>query len=143
MLRIAVCDDDPIYINSTLKPLFSEALKAAELPAEIHFFVDGVSLLGEFRAHNGYDIVFLDIDMPDVNGIALAEELRKLDARFYLAFLTAYPDEAINTIPYSVKAFIPKNYSRGNILSTLAKLFKDYSAAWEEHTVFEIIKDGE
>lgn len=143
MLRIAVCDDDIVYLNSVLKPLLSEALSAAELRAEIRFFTDGTALIDEFRAHNGYDTVILDIDMPAIDGKALAEALRQLDGKFSLAFLTAYSGEAINTIPFSVKAFIPKSYSKAKILSALSKLFADSAAEQKKFTVFEIVKNGE
>lgn len=76
MLRVAVCDDDLTYINSVLKPLISKALRAAELQAETHFFIQGNVLLNEFKNHNGYDIVILDIDIPDINGKDIAKYIR-------------------------------------------------------------------
>lgn len=142
MIRIALCDDDTIYINSTLKPLAARALKLAGLQAELCFFGEGNALLKEFRERRGFDIVLLDIDMPEPDGKALAEQLRELDRDFTLAFITAFPDEAINTIPYSIKAFIPKDFSGEKMLEALVRLFKDYSARNPEYLVFEIRKDG-
>lgn len=142
MLRIAVCDDDLTYIKSVLRPLISEALRTAELQAETHFFVEGVALLEEFKKHNGYDIVILDIDIPDINGKEIAKNIRQTDNGCCIAFLTAYSDEVLNTIPYAIKAFIPKNYSGEKVLSELIKLFKNYSPD-NRSTVFEITKNGE
>lgn len=141
MIRIALCDDDLIYINSVLKPLVSQALKNAEMQAQVRFFTDGNELVREFQEHRDFDIVILDIDMPKTNGKAVAEQLRELNGEFTLAFITALSNEAISTIPYSIKAFIPKDFSGEKMLEGLVKLFKDYSAQNPKYRVFEIIKD--
>lgn len=143
MIKIALCDDDLIFINSTLKPLASMAIKRAEIQAEVCFFNDGSALIREFQEHRDFDIVILDIDMPEWNGKALAEQLRELNSEFALAFITAFSDEAINTIPYSVKAFVPKDISGDKMLEALVKLFKDCSSQNPNFRIFEIIKDKE
>lgn len=142
MFRVAVCDDDLTYINSVLKPMIANALRAAEFQAETYFFVDGNELLSEFKAHNGYDIVILDIDMPNINGKEIAKHIRQTDADCCIAFLTAYTDEALNTIPYSIKAFIPKDYTGERIFSELTKLFKDCLSQNRRRRNFEIVKNG-
>lgn len=141
MIRIALCDDDLIYIDSVLKPLVAQALKKAEIQAEVCFFNDGNELVREFQEHRDFDIVILDIDMPKMNGKAIAEQLRKMNSEFTLAFITAFSNEAISTIPYSIKAFIPKDVSDERMLESLVKLFRDYSAHNTRYRVFEIIKD--
>lgn len=143
MIRIALCDDDLVYINTTLKSLVSQALKAAEVQAEVCFFDDGNALISEFKEHRDFDVVILDIDMPKLNGKEIAERLREFNDDFTLAFITAFSGEAINTIPFSVKAFIPKDISGDKILVSLIKLFKDCSAKNSNYRLFEIIKDRE
>ncbi len=143
MLKIALCDDDMIYINTTLKPLVSMAIKCAEIQAEVCFFDNGNALIREFQDHRDFDIVVLDIDMPELNGKALAEQLRELNSKFTLAFITSFSNEAINTIPFTVKAFIPKDVSGDKMLEALVKLFKDCSFQNPVFRVFEIIKDKE
>lgn len=143
MLRIAVCDDDLTYLNLVLKDLVVKALKNAEVAARVNFFTDGNALLKEFEDHNGYDIVILDIDMPKLDGKTLAERLRALDKNFCLAFLTAYANEALNTIPFSVKAFILKDYSGEKLLRSLTKLLRDHAAEKPVYAVYDISKsDG-
>lgn len=142
MIAIAVCDDDLTYIDLVLKGLISRAVKEAGICARVDFFTDGAALLREFRGHRGYDIVILDIDMPGLNGKELAKQLRELDGEFWLAFLTAYSNEALNTIPYSVKAFIPKQYESEKILEPLIKLFADYAEENPRRRIFEITRDG-
>ena len=140
MIRIVVCDDDLTYLNLVLKDLFTEALKRAGVAAKVIFFTDGNKLLEEFRNYKGYDIVILDIDMPKLDGKVLAKRLRELDQRFCLAFLTAYANEALNTIPFSVKAFIPKDYSGEKLVDSLAELLCNYTAENPIYAIYEISK---
>jgi DNA-binding response OmpR family regulator len=44
--------------------------------------------LEKFKAHS-YDLVVLDIKMPDLNGFALYREIKKLDKKVKVCFLTA------------------------------------------------------
>lgn len=141
MIKIALCDDDLVYIDSVLKPLVAQALKNAEIQAEVCFFNGGTELIREFQEHHDFDIVVLDIDMPKLNGKAIAEQLRMMNKEFTLAFLTALSDEAISTIPYSIKAFIPKDFSGKRMLDALEKLFKDCSVQKPRYQIFEIIKN--
>lgn len=141
MLKIALCDDDLIYIDSVLKPLTAQALKNAEIQAEVCFFDDGSRLIREFREHRDFDLVILDIDMPKTNGKAVAEQLRMMNGEFTLAFITALADEAISTIPYSIKAFIPKDVSGKGMLEALERLFRDCSAKKPGYQVFETISE--
>lgn len=142
MIKIALCDDDLIYIDSVLRPLVSKALKNAEIQAEVCFFDDGNKLIQEFKEHRDFDIVILDIDMPKANGKAIAEQLRMMNGDFTLAFITALSDEAINTIPYSIKAFIPKDVSGNRMQDALEKLFRECSMQKPRYQVFEIIRDN-
>ncbi len=76
MIKIAICDDDEIFISKTLKHAVSVAVKSAEITPKIRFFIDGTSLLDRFQNGEYYDIVILDIDMPKINGKELAAKLR-------------------------------------------------------------------
>lgn len=48
MIRIAVCDDDSLFISDTLKPLMLKAIRNAEIQANVTYFCDGNELLREF-----------------------------------------------------------------------------------------------
>jgi DNA-binding response OmpR family regulator len=51
-------------------------------------YEDPFLALERFRAHL-YNLVILDIKMPEVNGFALYEEIRRLDKKVKVCFLTA------------------------------------------------------
>ena len=143
MISIAVCDDDKLYIENTLKPLLVQAQKTAGLMTEIKFFTNGNRLLEEYKNHKSYDIVILDIDMPSINGKELAAKLRGLDSNLYIAFLSAYKEEVYEVIPLDIKAFIPKDYDKNKCLNELVRLLKRYKEEKPKQQLFNVIENGE
>lgn len=143
MIHLAVCDDDKLYIENTLKPLLSQVQKIAGVMTEIRFFTDGNRLLEEYQNHKSYDIVILDIDMPSINGKELAAKLRGLDSDLYIAFLSAYKEEVYEVIPLDIKAFIPKDYDKNKCLNELVKLLMKYMEEAPEQRLFGVLESGE
>ncbi len=61
--------------------------------AEVHTASGGREALDLFRRH-GADVLITDIQMPDMNGLALARTVRALDPSVSLVFISAYSDVA-------------------------------------------------
>lgn len=141
MIRIAVCDDDQVFISEIMKPLLSKALNETKLKSEIIYFSNGKALIKDFYKKS-FDIVILDIDMPIINGKELAKELRKIDSKFHLAFMSAYKEEAYQVIPYQVDAFIPKEYDLYKCLDCLIIFFQKFISSSRKAILFNIIADG-
>lgn len=142
MLKIAVCDDDKLYIENTLKPLLSRAQRISGVMTEIEFFTDGNVLLDEYKNHKNYDIVVLDIDMPSINGKELAQRLRALDRNLFIAFLSAYKEEVYDVIPLNICAFIPKEYDKEKCLNELIKLLRKYEEEKPAQKLFGVLESG-
>lgn len=142
MISIAVCDDDKIFIEKTLKPLLAQAQKIARVVIEIKFFTDGNHLLEEYKNRIRYDIVILDIDMPAINGKELAARLREFDSDLYIAFLSSYKEEVYDVIALDISAFIPKEYDKDKCLNELVKLLKKYMEEKPEQKLFGVLESG-
>lgn len=99
MLRIAFCDDYPMFLTRAVELLQGWPNRPDDLIYDC--FSDGDSLL---RAHEAtpYQILFLDVVMPFLNGIEAARELRELDKTAKIVFMTSSPEFAVDS--YSVKA---------------------------------------
>lgn len=100
MLRIAICDDDDKCVADTKHKLESWSA-ATSAPIEIHCFDNGDALIGKSNMLK-FDIVFLDIIMPLLNGIDTAKEMRDKDKTVKIIFLTSSPEFALQS--YTVKA---------------------------------------
>ena len=107
-MRVAVIDDENIF-RMQLKMMVEKLSSKKEIPLEVEEFSNGpdfISALSEKR----YDIVFMDIYMPDMDGIETAKKLRELTERTFLIFMTAseghYPDAfSLHAFDYVTKPF--------------------------------------
>ena len=93
MLHIAICEDDKIFINR-LKDIVESYFTTNDYEVDIHLFFDGEDLVEEIEIEESkYDVIFLDIDMPILDGINAARMLREMDKDFILVFLTSLDEE--------------------------------------------------
>lgn len=100
MLRFAICDDDEKCAADT--ELMIENWSAdTSTQTQVQSFNNGDELIREIE-NAKYDIIFLDIYMPLLNGMEAAKEIREKDKTVKIIFLTTSPEFALQS--YSVKA---------------------------------------
>lgn len=106
-ISIAVVDDEEAFAQS-LKARITAFLTQQQIPAEVAVFTSGHAMLDSCIAVQ-YDLVFLDIDMPDVTGLDIARKLRMKDTPAELIFITNYDNLVYDTIRYAPFRFIRKS----------------------------------
>ena len=99
MLRIAICDDDQAFLSLTVSVIGQWKNKPLDLILETFDNEDSLVL-----SHNEtpFDIVFLDMLMPQINGLETARKIRELDKTVKIVFLTSSAEYAVDS--YTVKA---------------------------------------
>lgn len=86
-MNIAIVDDEQAC-RKKLKSLLEKWGEQNAIPVDTESYKNGDTLLNaDFMQ---YDLVFLDIDMPSINGMELAKLLRKKGYTKYIIFLTAH-----------------------------------------------------
>lgn len=102
MLRIGICDD--VYdARLVLKGQLERALETGGWEGEFREFSSGEGLLGWLENHAGeLDVVFLDMEMGELDGMETARRLRAADSDLQLVFVTGYADRVFDG--YSVGA---------------------------------------
>lgn len=103
MLKIAICDDEAYYLNQIEKYTRENLTKVGADKVEITTFSSGKELLENEEYLVQCQIIFLDINMQDSNGVEVAYEIKEKYPDIYLIFITAYMDYAI--MGYHVEAF--------------------------------------
>lgn len=114
-MRIAVCDDNR-EILLILKPMLNTLFGQYMTDFEIICFISGKALL---EAHNrkNFDVVFLDIDMPDVTGFDVAKAIRDEFSKCYIVFITSHSELVYDSFDFQPFDFIRKNSSDSMIKS--------------------------
>ena len=120
MIKIAICDDDfntQLNIKSIVENIFARENK-------IHKIVEyssGEELLGDMPEAK-YDIVLLDIDMPTMDGIEVADKVTDIWKDVNIVFVTNRKDlvfEALNCNPFR---FVRKEYLEEGIDEAITAL---------------------
>lgn len=88
MIEIAICDDSKNTVKQLTEIVNSYAKKNC-VEIRVDVFYDGVDLVSK---DNKYDLYMLDIDMPVLDGIETAKEIRKKDKDCKTIFITNYSD---------------------------------------------------
>lgn len=144
MLSIVVCDDDVNFINYVLKPAFDELLEHNSARFTVQYFSNPLQVLEIFKAGSIPDILFLDIEMPDMNGKILAGKLRAIDRSFSLVFISSYEKEVFDSFKYQTTDFIPKNLIEEPYSSRLLQIIQRRSSTQLPAEPIEIIdKSGQ
>lgn len=117
MLNLVICDDERTLRNDLRKVLETE-LELCGQTFKIAEFDCGESLV---RALNDsvFDIIFLDIEMKDLDGVATAREIRKRTFAPEIIFVTSYPDFVFQGYEVQALNYILKPYQKEKIISVL------------------------
>lgn len=101
MFRIALVDDSPQDLDH-----MEQLLRCYEEKRKVSFLVSrfqsGHAFFNSCRSRTVYDIVFLDMSMPQMNGVECARQLRAFDTSVVIVFVTNLPQFAVEG--YSVDA---------------------------------------
>ncbi len=99
MLNIAICDDDK-KIRKEVTQICSRYLNQRNYKFDISIFTDGKDLT---KSIIDYSIIFLDIEMPKVDGITAAKMIREHYKNTKIIFITNHTDYVMQS--FSVRAF--------------------------------------
>ena len=88
MLEIAICDDEEYFLEQE-KELISRYMNRFGYQFRIDTFVSGVEFMAVGDRISKYDIVFLDINMREMNGLETARKIRQYTKEAYIVFVTA------------------------------------------------------
>ncbi|MEK3875835.1 response regulator [Paenibacillus sp. FSL M7-0420] len=78
------------------------------------------------------DVIFLDIDMPEMNGVQAAEAMQRLCPQASIVFVTAHNSYAIEAFELYALDYVLKPVQRGRLLKTIERLEERVSQAQED-----------
>jgi two-component system, LytTR family, response regulator len=90
-------------------------------------FEDGLDAL-KFLQVEEVDVIFLDINIPSIDGVLLAQNISRFSVKPYIVFITAYKEHAADAFEIEAFDYILKPYSESRIKAMLNKLEAAFAA---------------
>ncbi len=135
MIRIAIVDDEKIILNQVSR-LIKESI-------DEEIFLDGYESSRDFARKiekSIYDIIFLDIDMPEINGFELAETLTLVKPNITIVFISHLEHLVFRSFRFKPFGFVRKSYLEKDIDYVIDEYKKEQSKRREIYffkTVYE------
>ena len=85
--KIAVCDDEA-YFQDRIKELLQKYFKENRRSLSIELFDSGSCFFSDPDNFKAYDVVFLDIEMREMNGMETAYAIREQNENVDIVFIT-------------------------------------------------------
>lgn len=115
LLKCAVIDDEQYAIDALVN--YIDKMPNLVLHES---FIDSIDALNAIKAEDQLDFIFLDIEMPNINGLALAKTLR--DKTRYLIFTTGHDGHAITAFDLKADHYLLKPISFSKFALTIAEI---------------------
>lgn len=103
-MRIAICDDEPQCRQQAVQAIH-ECTRSLDILTDV--FESGSLFLQSFQKIP-YDLVFLDIEMPEIDGISLARKLREWSRDVPIVFLTSHIEYALEGYEVNALRYLTK-----------------------------------
>lgn len=124
MIRIAICDDEVQELERAHNILAKYMREQSKYEITLHFFSAPLEMLYNVEKQGGYDIYLLDVYMAGMLGTDTARELRQLDDKGEIIFLTTSRDHAIDAFEVEAAQYLIKPYTETSIYEALDKVLK-------------------
>jgi two-component system LytT family response regulator len=112
-------------------------------------FDDGMDVL-KYLQHHEVDAIFLDINIPSLDGVLLAQNISKFAHKPFIVFITAWKEHAVEAFELEAFDYILKPYQESRIIGMLQKLEAAYqqqnapqtaSSGSRENLTINLVKD--
>jgi len=123
-MKIALCDDDK-KCNQKLTDMLTDYMHHNEIKKyNIAEYTSSAKFLNEYTP-NTFDIIFLDVQMPDFDGFDTAKKIREVDLDVDIVFITYLKDDVQRGFDYNAKGYLYKDVTQAQIDERMDKLIAE------------------
>lgn len=140
MLKIAICDDENVQ-RDYLGNLVNRWAEKNGCQTTVREYMHAEAFLFAYEDEKDFDILLLDIQMKEMNGIALAERIRREDERVQIVFITAFEDYMPFGYEVSALHYLMKPVDEEKLFAVLNKAAK--RLRHQEAPVFFSAEEGQ
>lgn len=114
-MKIMVVDDESLALSRMQRLLGELGF------SQVSLYDDPTEAIKEFSSHN-FDVVFLDISMPKINGLELANILLQINPKAFIIFQTAYKEYALEAFSHGGIDYLLKPVSIESLQKAMSKI---------------------
>lgn len=121
-MNIAVCDDDKTVVKEA-EALINEFFADKGYDYELYTFTSGKELLSR---EVQFDIVYLDIEMPEISGLEVAKRLFEKNKNTIIMIITSFQHYIDDAMELRVYRYISKPFDKERFFTCLKFAFNNY-----------------
>ncbi|MEZ9720443.1 LytR/AlgR family response regulator transcription factor [Vibrio splendidus] len=114
----AIIADDEALLRHHLDKSLAEVWPELEIVGKATNGLEAMQSIQQFKP----DVAFLDIRMPELDGISLAKQLTKLDSPPLIVFITAYDEYAVKAFEHNAMDYLLKPINEERLFATCQKV---------------------
>ena len=113
-MKILLVDDEELQLIR-----LENACKKVMPDSEFFSFTNPIKVM---ESNINFDLAFLDIEMPGLNGIQLAKKLKSINPKIKIIFVTAYNNYALDAYRVHASGYITKPVNENKIKAEIDEL---------------------
>lgn len=118
IVRIAICDDEAAQ-REYLRQLVEGWAAGRGRVVSVRLFESAEAFLFAYAEDKGFDILFLDISMGKMDGVALAKRIREDNEGLQIVFITGFPEFIAEGYEVSALHYLLKPVGEGKLFEVL------------------------
>lgn len=139
MFSILICDDE-LPTCTYIERIFGDYAEKEKIEILTETFLTGEELLNHMKQNSNIDLIFLDIELPDVNGALIGKMLREnlMNESVQIVFISSYEKYAMQLFQVRPFDFLIKPLGRDMIIN----IFEKYRRLYDSNQKFFEYKVG-
>ena len=126
IFRVAICDDDKQDIL-TIKKHLNDYSFQMDVDFEIYIFTDPQVFLSQYTEPGNFHIIFLDVEMPVMNGLEVATKIRQIPDKYAkIIFVSNYPEYMQDSFNVQAYHYLSKPLKYSTFSEVMNTILDDY-----------------
>lgn len=141
MFKVAICDNEEVFITK-LAYYIEKYSMDHNVKINIKTYTDGNQLVQDIRSIK-YDMILLDICMPNIDGFEIADKVRKMDQEVSIVFVTSYYTigNGMKGYMFNTLEMIKKPVTYDKLKALMHKIYSHHAECNKERIIIKN-KDG-
>lgn len=123
-MKIAICDDEKIHRDKLVSLIQPYSVHYSDM--DIEQFECGEELVSLYKSGTRFDIIILDIQLKDIDGVQTAQEIRKTDKNAIIIFVTSFTKYISAAFRLNAFQFLVKPITKDSFTLELERAILQY-----------------